>query len=78
MFRKGTTLIRKLVPSTKDDSCRECILQLHCDIIRDLFWEDNFEILGQESLQLFHKPDGMISYEVKSTSAVDVSNLTEE
>lgn len=78
IFRKGTTLIRKLVCSTKDNNCRECILQLHCDIIRDSFWEENYEILGQESLQLFHKPDGMVSYEVKSASAVNVSNLAEE
>lgn len=78
MFRKGTTLIRKLVRCLKDDNCRECILQLHCDIIGDSFWEENLEILRQESPQLFHKPDGMVSYEVKSVSAVNVSNIAEE
>lgn len=64
MFRKGTTLVRKFVRKIVDDDCSEHILQLNCDIIGDSFWEENFEILSQESPQLFQKPDGMIGYEV--------------
>ena len=64
MFRKGTTLVRKLVPSQKDDTMHQYILQLNCDIIGDAFWKEHSEILGLKSLQVFHKPDGLTSYKV--------------
>jgi tRNA(His) guanylyltransferase len=64
MFRKGTTLVRKLVPCEKDGTMHQYILQLSCDIIGDSFWKENSEILGLKSLQVFHKPDGMTSYKV--------------
>ena len=64
MFRKGTTLIRKLILSKNDDTMHQYILQFNCDIIGDNFWKENSEILGLKYLQVFHNPDGMTSYKV--------------
>lgn len=75
LFRKGTTLVRKLVPNAKDNTMHQCILQLNCDVINDGFWKENFEILGLKSLQVFHKPDGMTSYKV--SKGLSLSNVFE-
>lgn len=56
LFRKGTTLIRKLIPSPVDGKLRQFILPLHCDLMGDDFWKENPEIVGLKSLQLCHRP----------------------
>ncbi len=70
MFRKGTTLIRKLICSPVDEKMSECILQLNCDIIGDSFWKENHEILGLESTQTFRAPAGMITHRVEECIAL--------
>ncbi len=55
LFRKGTTLIRKLIPSPTDGKLRQYIISLYCDLIGEEFWKEHPEIVGLKSLQVYHK-----------------------
>ncbi|KAK9511064.1 hypothetical protein O3M35_005706 [Rhynocoris fuscipes] len=56
IFRKGTTLVRKLVKLPKNDDIRQVICAYHKDIIKNKFWEENSEILQLKS-------PGIVPYE---------------
>ncbi|KAK0091711.1 hypothetical protein PV326_002796 [Microctonus aethiopoides] len=47
MFRKGTTLIKKLLPDG-DGKTKLSVLQIHDDIIGDKFWNENSELLAKK------------------------------
>lgn len=55
VFRKGTTLIRKLIASVKDNKLRQYIIPLYCDLMGEEFWKENPEIVGLKSLQVCHR-----------------------
>lgn len=54
-YRRGTTLIRKLIPSPLDGKLRQFIIALHSDLTGDEFWKENSEIVGLKSLQVSHR-----------------------
>lgn len=56
MFRKGTVLIRKLCKTPGDGKLRHVVLPFYTDLIGDMFWRENPEILGMKSLQVYHRP----------------------
>ncbi|XKL65496.1 hypothetical protein PGB90_008916 [Kerria lacca] len=72
LYRKGTTLIRKLIPSPADGKLRQFILSQYCDLTGDEFWKENPEILGLKSLQVYHRTIHTNIYMVnKPNTAVD-------
>lgn len=50
MFRKGTTLIRKLMNFPNQKESRLVICPYHGDIIKNKFWEQHTEILSMKSV----------------------------
>lgn len=52
LFRKGTTLIRKLVPDGTG-KLKTAIVPLVDDIIGDRFWKENPEVIGLKSLTTY-------------------------
>jgi hypothetical protein len=79
MFRKGTVLIRKLCKTTGDGKLRHVVLPFYTDLIGDVFWKENPEILGMKSLQIYHQPteDNSISQEqCKSSPKQDSTGST--
>lgn len=67
LFRKGTTLIRKLVPDSTE-RLKPTIVPLVDDIIGDRFWKENPEVIGLKSLATYQPPSLMNSF--KSTIPV--------
>jgi hypothetical protein len=79
MFRKGTVLIRKLCKTPGDGKLRHVVLPVYTDLIGDVFWKENPEILGMKSLQIYHQPseDNSISQEqCKSSPKQDSTGST--
>lgn len=74
--RKGTTLVRKLVPN-EAGRLKPGIVPLVDDIIGDRFWRENPEIIGLKSLgtyQLPQKNSEQISNSTEtSKSAMDIT-----
>ena len=56
IFKKGTTLVRKLVQDSIEGKLRPTIVPLADDIIGDRFWIENSEILGLKSLVVYKHP----------------------
>ena len=56
LFRKGTTLIRKLVPDGTG-RLKPAVVPLVDDIIGDRFWKENPEVLGLKSLATYQPPN---------------------
>jgi len=56
LFRKGTTLIRKLVPDGTG-KLRSAVVPLIDDIIGDRFWKENPEVIGLKSLVTYQPPN---------------------
>lgn len=71
MFRKGTTLIRKLIPNDTNDTNNPYVIKLNCDIISDAFWMENWEILGLESLRVYDKPVDITGYRVTNSHVIE-------
>lgn len=64
LFRKGTTLIRKLVPLPGDGKFHQVVFPLCIDLTSDDFWRENSEILGLKPLTVF-KPNNNPGFPVK-------------
>ena len=56
LFRKGTTLIRKLVPDGTG-RLKPAVVPLVDDIIADRFWKENPEVIGLKSLATYQPPN---------------------
>lgn len=56
LFRKGTTLIRKLIPDGTG-RLKPAVVPLVDDIIGDRFWKENPEVLGLKSLATYQPPN---------------------
>jgi len=56
LFRKGTTLIRKLVPDGTG-RLKSAVIPLIDDIISDRFWKENPEVIGLKSLATYQLPN---------------------
>lgn len=56
LFRKGTTLIRKLVP-VGNGRLKPAVVPLVDDIIGDRFWKENPEVIGLKSLATYQPPN---------------------
>lgn len=56
IFRKGTTLIRKLVPDGPGGRLKPAVVPIVDDIIGDRFWKENPEVLGLKSLATYQPP----------------------
>lgn len=67
LFRKGTTLIRKLVPDGSG-RLKSAVVPLVDDIISDRFWKENPEVIGLKSLTTYQPPNLVNS--IKSTKSV--------
>ncbi|KAJ8669845.1 hypothetical protein QAD02_001104 [Eretmocerus hayati] len=59
IFKKGTTLIRKLVPNGMG-RLKPSVVQLADDIIGDRFWKENPEVIGLKSLGTYQPPPNSI------------------
>lgn len=70
LFRKGTTLIRKLVPDGTG-KLKTAIVPLIDDIIGDRFWKENPEVIGLKSLTTYQP-----SHSANNTSAPTPSSPT--
>lgn len=58
MFRKGTTLLRKVVNSLPPaGKPRQVVLPFHTDLFNDKFWKEHSEILELKSPQVYCEPD---------------------
>ncbi|XP_012271476.1 probable tRNA(His) guanylyltransferase isoform X2 [Orussus abietinus] len=68
-FRKGTTLLRKLVPDGTG-RLRTLVVPLVDDIIGDRFWKENPEVIGLKSLGTYQPPPNTT---VPSQSVVPLS-----
>lgn len=66
LFRKGTTLIRKLVPDGTG-RLKPAIVPLVDDIIGDRFWKENPEVIGLKSLATY-QPN--LTNNIKNTMSV--------
>lgn len=64
LFRKGTTLIRKLV-SNGTGRLKPAVLALVDDIIGDRFWKENPEVIGLKSLTTYQPPN--LTNNIKNT-----------
>lgn len=64
LFRKGTTLVRKLVPNPADGKLHPVVFPICCDITTDEFWKENPEVLALKIAQL-PKPSGISTFPVK-------------
>lgn len=67
MFRKGTMLIRKLVPNGTG-RLRPAVVPLVDDIINDRFWKENPEVIGLKSLATYQPPN--LTNNIKNTMNV--------
>lgn len=67
MFRKGTTLIRKLVPDGIG-RLKPAIVPLVDDIIGDRFWKENPEVIGLKSLATYQPPN--LTNSIKNTMPI--------
>jgi len=67
LFRKGTTLIRKLVPDGSG-RLKPAVVPLVDDIIGDRFWKENPEVIGLKSLTTYQPPNLVNS--IKNTKSV--------
>lgn len=56
LFRKGTTLIRKLI-ADGTGRLKTAVVPLVDDIIGDRFWEENPEVIGLKSLATYQPPN---------------------
>lgn len=56
MFRKGTTLIRKLVGDNAG-KLKSTVISFVVDIIGDRFWKENPEIIGLKSMATYQPPN---------------------
>lgn len=70
LFRKGTTLIRKLMPNGMG-RLKPAVVPLVDDIIGDRFWKENPEIIGLKSLATYQPPN--LTNSVKNTMPVPSS-----
>lgn len=64
LFRKGTTLIRKLVPMPGDTKFHQVVFPLCIDLTNEEFWRENSEILGLKPLTVF-KPINNAAFPLK-------------
>ncbi|CAH1395826.1 unnamed protein product [Nezara viridula] len=55
IFRKGTVLVRKCISWEGATKPKSVIIPLHCDIIKDDFWNSHPEILDQSETPLVDK-----------------------
>ncbi|XP_014260018.1 probable tRNA(His) guanylyltransferase [Cimex lectularius] len=62
MFRKGTTLVRKSVVFPNETKPKAVIVPLHCDIIKDKFWQENDEILNSNAIPLIEYKDDLLCF----------------
>lgn len=67
LFRKGTTLIRKLVPDGTG-RLKPAVVPLIDDIIGDRFWKENPEVIGLKSLATYQPPN--LANSIKNTKSV--------
>lgn len=58
LFRKGTTLIRKLVPDGTG-RLKSAVVPIVDDIIGDRFWKENPEVIGLKSLATYQPPNNI-------------------
>lgn len=72
LFRKGTTLIRKLVPDS-GGRLKSVVVPLEDDIIGDRFWKENPEVIGLKSLATYQPSNS--TNNVKNTILMPVSPL---
>ncbi|XP_036139667.1 probable tRNA(His) guanylyltransferase [Monomorium pharaonis] len=70
MFRKGTTLIRKLVVDGTG-RLKSAIVPLIDDIIGDRFWKENPEVIGLKSLATYQSP--ISTNNIKNTISASLS-----
>ncbi|XP_018407459.1 PREDICTED: probable tRNA(His) guanylyltransferase [Cyphomyrmex costatus] len=75
LFRKGTTLIRKLVPDNTG-RLKPTIVPLVDDIIGDRFWKENPEVIGLKSLATYQSFN--LTTSCKNTMPVPASSPTVE
>jgi len=68
VFRKGTTLIRKLVPDGTG-RLKSAVIPLIDDIISDRFWKENPEVIGLKSLATYQLPNLTNNINTMPTSA---------
>lgn len=62
LFRKGTTLIRKLVPLPGDGKVHQIVFPICVDLSSEEFWRENPEILALKPLPIFKPMNNMQTY----------------
>lgn len=65
LFRKGTTLVRKLVPLPGDGKFHQVVFPLCIDLTNDEFWRENSEILGLKPLTVFKPGNNNLGFPIK-------------
>ncbi|CAH0380617.1 unnamed protein product [Bemisia tabaci] len=75
LFRKGTTLVRKLVQTPPDNKLKQFIIPLNVDIIGEEFWKENPEIIGMKSIQIYSKKGDEVGYMVSSKLPTTHENI---
>ena len=75
LFRKGTTLVRKLVQTPPDNKLKQFIIPLNVDIIGEEFWKENPAIIGMKSIQIYSKKGDEVGYMVSSKLPTTHENI---
>ena len=78
MFRKGTTLVRKFIKEAKSENKRHVIIPMHCDIIRDQFWEENPEIIDLGKVSDYSSDCEFTYYTVNERATLEKSLKAKE
>ncbi|KAL6257195.1 hypothetical protein P5V15_012124 [Pogonomyrmex californicus] len=73
LFRKGTTLIRKLV-SGGTGKLKSAVVALVDDIIGDRFWKENPEVIGLKSLATY-QPSSTLANNINNTMSASTTPL---
>lgn len=69
MFRKGTSLVRKLIVNANSGKTIHVVIPLYCDIISNKFWNDNPEIMGLGKLREFRSTEDIVVFNGTNLSA---------
>lgn len=69
MFKKGTSLVRKLIVDPESGKNIHVVIPLYCDIISNTFWNENPEIIGLGKLQEFKTTKDTVVFKGTNISA---------
>ncbi|CAH0404883.1 unnamed protein product [Chilo suppressalis] len=65
IFKRGTLLIRKTLPDASNEKSYSIIVDTHCDMLKDKFWEEHANLLSIKSSKVKNFYNGPITEIIK-------------